>query len=85
MGQGRTEKRPGRRGYLASGQPPGADPAWRSGQLSAVCQFRSLADGKAGTEETPDSRLSDPHLHSANARELRDGNIPSLQGELAHE
>jgi hypothetical protein len=28
-GHGRTEKRPGRHGYLASGQPPGADPPWR--------------------------------------------------------
>jgi hypothetical protein len=39
-GHGRTEKRPGRHGYLASGQPPGADPPWRSGQLSAVCHNR---------------------------------------------
>jgi len=40
-GQGRKEKGPGRHGYFTSGQPPGADPLRRSGQLSAVCQFQS--------------------------------------------
>jgi hypothetical protein len=28
-GHGRTKKMLGRHGYLASGQPPGADPPWR--------------------------------------------------------
>ena len=42
-GQGPTEKsRVGRR-CLASGQPPGADQPWRSGQLLALCQIETHA------------------------------------------
>jgi len=35
---GRTKKQSYRRRWLACGQPLGADPPWRSGQLWAVCR-----------------------------------------------
>jgi hypothetical protein len=58
VGQVRTEKRPGRQGYLASVQPPGADPPWRSGQHSAVCHFEiwivgAAAGSGAGKQTSP--------------------------------
>jgi len=59
---------------LASGQPPGADPPWCSGQLSAVCQFL-CANSDAGASlhciQAPSENLTGERLDVASVEMLR--------------